>query len=105
MTYRAFGGKAISGIYRGFGHKHTSKNHRGFGHKHRTQSGGASVFSVPHSVGLGNINDGSFFSGNTYNAVSNGLNDKRPTPTSFANRARAGGNQLERQTKRQRGGL
>lgn len=105
MTYKVFGGKAVAGLYRGLGHKYTSDSHRGFGHKHRAHSGGSGIRTVPHSTGLGGTNDGGFLSGNTHNALANGQNDKRPTISSYNNRARAAGNQLERQTKRQRGGL
>lgn len=103
MTFTPIGGKGSSTTFATVGHKYHSSNFGTVGSKRMGTAAGRSVFSIPHTSGLGSLNDGSYFSGNTHNALANGQVDKRPTP--YYNKLQATGNQLERQTKRQRGGL
>lgn len=102
-NFRSFGGKSTSGSFRALGGKHSSSMYDGFGGKGFSVSG-SKVVTVPHTLGMGGMSDGSYMAGNTYNAVANGLNDRRAIP-SFRNADAAGSNQLERQSKRQKGGM
>ena len=103
MTFRVFGSKLQSHHLRTAGQKLHSGNHHGHGAKHHSGGSGAGAFAVPHTSGLGSLPNGSYHSGNTHHAVANGQNDRRPTD--YHNASRAGRNQIERASKRQKGGM
>jgi hypothetical protein len=101
MSGRAFGGK-VAGEFRTIGAKLTA-SHAVTGSKWTGHHGkGPGFVSAPHATGLGSLNNGEFHAGNTHNAVANGLNDKRPNTYQAAN---TGTNQLERATKKTKGGI
>ena len=109
-NFRSFGGKTPAASFRSFGGKALSYLYGGYGAKAMlwgsplNQLAWKGITTIAHSTGLGGMSDGSYMAGNTHHAVANGLNDRRPI-TSYQNAVAAARNVLERQSKRQRGGL